>query len=200
LDRSPAELAKLHQERYLESIRSGGGIAWVPGAQQLVDELRAQELKLAVVSSSTREIVKTVLGHLAITGCFHATVAGDEVAHGKPHPEPFLRAAAMLGFPPECCAVIEDSANGVLAAKAAGMKCVGYLNPHSGEQDLSGADWIVDNLHRVDTKSLRVRGCFSEGSTVSESEIPNPKSEIRNNQKKTPNSKSQRRQELKTKA
>ena len=65
---------------------------------------------------------------------------------GKPEPDIFLKAAQHFQLPPADCIVIEDSTNGVKAAKAAGMYCVGYYNPNSGKQDLSGADLIVESF------------------------------------------------------
>jgi len=70
-------------------------------------------------------------------------VSGDDVVNGKPHPEVFLKAARLLGVEPDECIVIEDSHNGVAAAGKAKMKCIGFKNPHSGNQDLSGADKVV---------------------------------------------------------
>jgi beta-phosphoglucomutase-like phosphatase (HAD superfamily) len=76
-------------------------------------------------------------------------VSGEDVPHGKPAPDIFLRTAALLGVPPSACLVIEDSANGVRAAIAAGMHCIALRNPNSGEQDLSAADQIVDSLVEI---------------------------------------------------
>ena len=68
---------------------------------------------------------------------------------GKPDPEVFTRAAALLNLPPEDCIVIEDSRMGTLAARAAGIKCIGYQNPSSGNQDLSAADFIIKNFDEI---------------------------------------------------
>ncbi|MGB4491550.1 MAG: HAD-IA family hydrolase, partial [Halanaerobiales bacterium] len=74
---------------------------------------------------------------------------------GKPHPEIFLTTAEKLGVNPEDCVVIEDSRNGVLAAKAAGMKCIGFKNANSGDQDLSEADLIVSSYKKLTIEDIQ---------------------------------------------
>ncbi|MMZ65994.1 2-deoxyglucose-6-phosphate phosphatase [compost metagenome] len=66
--------------------------------------------------------------------------------HGKPAPDVYLEAALQLGVEPQECLVLEDSRNGIVAAKAAGMGCIGYVNLNSGNQDLSQADSIVKKI------------------------------------------------------
>jgi HAD superfamily hydrolase (TIGR01509 family) len=95
----------------------------LPGVRELLDELRAHAVPVALVSSSYRVLVDAVLGHGL--GPFDVTVAGDEVIHGKPHPEPYLTAASRLGVDPHDCVVLEDSVAGVLAGEAAGCAVVG---------------------------------------------------------------------------
>jgi HAD superfamily hydrolase (TIGR01509 family) len=104
---------------------------------------------MALASSSTQRVIDTVLEKLALVGVFDPVVSGEEVEHGKPAPDIFLRTAGLLEIPPETCLVIEDSANGVRAAKAAGMVCIGFRNPNSGAQDLSAADAIVASLDEI---------------------------------------------------
>lgn len=81
------------------------------------------------------------------------SISGDEVSMGKPNPEILLKAAEKISLRPEDCLVIEDARNGVTAAKSAGMKCIGYLNPNSGNQYLSQADLII---HSYDELSMGV--------------------------------------------
>ncbi|MNI74276.1 2-deoxyglucose-6-phosphate phosphatase [compost metagenome] len=70
---------------------------------------------------------------------------------GKPAPDIYLETASKLGASPSSCWVLEDSRNGVTAAKAAGMNCVGFLNPNSGSQDLSEADAIIHSVRDIYT-------------------------------------------------
>jgi len=76
------------------------------------------------------------------------------VDQGKPAPDVYLEAARQLGADPSRCVVLEDSRNGIIAAKAAGMACIGYVNENSGNQDLSAADRIVRSVREVSIDSL----------------------------------------------
>lgn len=96
-------------------------IAVLPGVRRLLGELQTAGVPMALVSSSYRVLVDAVLAH---GFAFDLTVAGDEVAHGKPHPEPYLTAAERLGVDPAACVVLEDSAAGVLSGQAAGCAVV----------------------------------------------------------------------------
>ena len=99
----------------------------IEGAAQAVRRL-AGAFRLAVASSSNRELIDGVLAEAGLAELFEASVSSEEVARGKPAPDVFLEAAARLGVPPERCAAIEDSANGVRAAHAAGMRVLAIPN------------------------------------------------------------------------
>lgn len=94
----------------------------LPGVTELLAELRAAQVPVALVSSSFRVLVDAVLRHGL--GPFDVTLSGDEVTLGKPHPEPYLTAAARLGVDPRRCVVLEDSGAGVLSGEAAGCAVV----------------------------------------------------------------------------
>jgi HAD superfamily hydrolase (TIGR01509 family) len=91
-----------------------------PGARELLDGLLAAGVPCALVTMSYRRLAEAVVGALP-PDTFAVVVAGDEVTHGKPHPEPYLTAAARLGVEPEACVAIEDSPTGVASAVAAGV-------------------------------------------------------------------------------
>lgn len=82
-------------------------------------------------------------------------ISGEEVKRGKPDPEIFITTAKRIGVNPESCLVIEDAENGVKAAKAAGMKCIGYKNMDSGNQDLSEADLVINNFSELNLDILK---------------------------------------------
>ncbi|WP_086564238.1 HAD family hydrolase [Streptomyces africanus] len=103
--------------------RIGRTLPLMPGAGRLLAELYEYEIPTALVSASHRRIIDRVLTSLGAHH-FHLTVAGDEVPRTKPHPDPYLAAAAGLGAEPARCAVIEDTATGVAAAEAAGCHVV----------------------------------------------------------------------------
>ena len=77
-------------------------------------------------------------------------MSGANLKHSKPHPEIFLTSASITNTNPGNCLVIEDSANGVKAAKSAGMKCIGFQNHNSGPQDLSQADIVIESFENID--------------------------------------------------
>jgi len=124
------------------------------GVLNLIQKLRQRGIKLAIASSSTRRLVDYVLKKMNITRLFDCVVVAEDVEFSKPDPEIFLKAAKKLAISPSHCLVIEDAKLGVEAAKRAGMKCIGFRNPHSGNQDLSKADIITDDFSRMDIEKI----------------------------------------------
>jgi HAD superfamily hydrolase (TIGR01509 family) len=114
------------------------------------EELRGQGVRLAVASSSPRERLDRTLERAGLS--FAVTVAGDEVEHGKPAPDMFLKAAALLDVLPARCVVVEDSEPGIAAGLAAGMPTLGIRRvPHVA---LAGADRVVEHLTAADILEL----------------------------------------------
>ncbi len=102
-------------------------IPWRPGAQELLREMRRRGVKTALVTMSLRRMALQVVEAIPFDA-FDVIVAGDDVVHGKPHAEPYLKAAALLGVEPHECVAFEDSISGILSAEAAGTKAVGIPN------------------------------------------------------------------------
>ena len=117
-----------------------------PFLLQFIQNLREKNIKLAVASSSSKKLIKVILEKLMLKKYFEIYVSGNEVKNGKPAPDIFLHTANLLKVIPQECLVIEDSTNGVKAAKSASMKCVGFQNYNSGNQDLSDADMIISSF------------------------------------------------------
>jgi HAD superfamily hydrolase (TIGR01509 family) len=103
---------------------AAAGIALKSGVLELLDELDARALPRAVATSSTRQAVEHSLGQHGLITRFDAIISRELQTHHKPHPDPFLKAAAAIGADPEHCLALEDSHNGVRAAAAAGMMTV----------------------------------------------------------------------------
>ncbi len=120
----------------------------VPGAVEAVRRLDGEGFKLAVASSSNRELIDAVLRRIELAALFEATVSSEEVDRGKPAPDVYVEAARRLDVPPEKCAAIEDSASGIRAARAAGMRVVAYPNRHYAPSAdvLASADVVIDSL------------------------------------------------------
>jgi len=130
-------------------LLSHGELRPVSGVHDLLDILWSKGINMAVASSSLRTNVDIVLSRLNIRHFFKHSVSGDEVIKGKPDPEIFLKAADLFGIATEDAVVIEDSANGVLAAKRAGMYAIGYQAEASGNQDLTKADLVINDLAEI---------------------------------------------------
>jgi HAD superfamily hydrolase (TIGR01509 family) len=121
----------------------------VDGIIELLEALKMNHILMAIASSSPRQFIEAVIEKIGIEHYFTSWISGEEVERSKPEPDIFLRAAELLNIHPDLCLVIEDSASGTIAAKRAGMKCIGYRNPNSGKQDLSKADLILDVLDQA---------------------------------------------------
>jgi HAD superfamily hydrolase (TIGR01509 family) len=140
----PEEINRIVVERML--ARYAGGPPWLPGALETVRRL-ADRFVLGLASSSNRELIDVVLEAGAIAGLFAATVSSEEVARGKPAPEVYLEAARRLGVAPAACVAVEDSHNGILSAKAAGMGCIAIPNSHFPPgAALAEADLVVPSV------------------------------------------------------
>ncbi|QGF24541.1 HAD family hydrolase [Raineyella fluvialis] len=114
-------------DRVTGRIRGADELAWRPGALGLLAALAEDDVPCALVSSSWRPVLDAVLERLP-AGTFRASVAGDEVTCGKPAPDPYLRAADLLGVAAEDCVVFEDSVTGSTAGQAAGAWVIGVPN------------------------------------------------------------------------
>lgn len=119
-----------------------------PGVSDYLNEARRLGLRLAIASSSERDWVEPHLARLGIKGYFETIVCGDDIpsGHTKPFPDVFVKALAQLTLRPEEAVVLEDSPNGVRAAKAAGMFVVGIPNPTTAQLPMDGADITLKSL------------------------------------------------------
>ncbi|NBM14331.1 HAD family phosphatase [Streptomyces sp. GC420] len=144
------ELCVMLNDRFEERI--GRELPLMPGAARLLGELAAHEIPTALVSASHRRIIDRVLKSLGPEH-FALSVAGDEVPRTKPHPDPYLLAAAGLDADPTRCVVVEDTTTGVAAAEAAGCRVVAVpsLTPIPG----TAGRTVVGSLEEVDLAFLR---------------------------------------------
>ncbi len=121
----------------------------LPGVPDVPLGLRARGVPLALATASRRPVIQAILETVGLGRTFDAVVSGDEVARGKPAPDGFLMAARRLGVPPEQCLVVEDSRNGVLAGKAAGMVVAAVPCPATSHEDFSAADLVLPSLEAL---------------------------------------------------
>jgi HAD superfamily hydrolase (TIGR01509 family) len=127
LAESPQEINDEVVRRMLERYR--GELPLLGGAVAAVERL-AREFRLAVASSSNRPLIEAVLDTAGIAARFEVTVSSEEVERGKPAPDVYLEAARRLGVEPARAAAVEDSANGLRSAHAAGMRVLALPNRH----------------------------------------------------------------------
>jgi HAD superfamily hydrolase (TIGR01509 family) len=150
---SPEEINAEIVRRML--ARYGDAPPLIDGAVEAV-HMAAARWPLAIASSSNPELIEVVLRAAGLREFFPVTVSSQEVARGKPAPDVYLEAADRLAVEPARCAAVEDSHNGIRAAKAAGMRVVAVPNPHfpPDEDTLAGADVVVRSVAELTPELL----------------------------------------------
>jgi HAD superfamily hydrolase (TIGR01549 family) len=148
LNKSSEELLMYGRAKYWEALDQDR-VPLVDGAKELIMMFFEKKFTVQVASSATRPTVDKVIEHFHLEQYFSHRIGGDEVKRSKPDPEIFIKAARQSASDPTNCLVIEDSANGVTAAKNAGMHCIGYINPGTGAQNLNHADLVVNDLSKI---------------------------------------------------
>ncbi|MGB4658844.1 MAG: GNAT family N-acetyltransferase [Mobilitalea sp.] len=149
IEATPEELLDANNEAKKYLLDKSGYIV-IPFIIELMNNLHQHGLKLIIASSSSAQEIEAVMQTLNIKDYFDGYVSGTTVKRPKPAPDIFLEAANRLGIDPNECLIIEDSSHGVSAADSAGITCVGFINPGSGNQDLSKAAFLVEGFEEVD--------------------------------------------------
>jgi HAD superfamily hydrolase (TIGR01509 family) len=147
LDVTPEEVARDRDGRFLDMVP--GNIEPRPGAREIVQELARRGVPIALATSGHRFYVDLAIESAAIPRIFTVEVTGEMVQRGKPDPETFVTAAELMGIEPSACLVLEDSPNGVRAAKRAGMHCIAIPNDDTSGLDVSMADVVMKSLDDV---------------------------------------------------
>jgi HAD superfamily hydrolase (TIGR01509 family) len=132
-----------------DAFDSKEDLALLEGVENLIKDFHKNGMQLIVASSASKVTIDRVFRRFDLHQYFSHIVSGEDFPKSKPHPAIFLHAASLSIAPKDNCIVIEDSTNGVKAAKAAGIFCVGYNSFHSKDQDLSLADVIVNHFDEL---------------------------------------------------
>jgi HAD superfamily hydrolase (TIGR01509 family) len=148
-------LVEEERTRFMSRLDQPGSIPLMPGLRELLEALADEGIPALVASSSSREIIEKVLRVNDIGHLFRDITGGDDVTLSKPAPDIFLETASKAGIAPERCLVIEDSENGIRAARAAGMKVIALLGHYSGDLDLSETSKTLHALHELNTGMIR---------------------------------------------
>ena len=134
------QAGKMFEDMIYDSLAGEKDLSLIPGVEELIAKLHAEGVRLAVASSSPRKSVSYVIERFGLGRYLSAMVTGDEVHHGKPDPAIYLTAARRLNVAPQQAAAVEDSAHGLAAAVAAGMRTVAFNGTNGGLLADSAAD------------------------------------------------------------
>jgi len=131
-----------------------GALVPKEGAAALISELVEAGVRLALGTSARHSVATTVLGQIGLLDCFSALVAMEDVTRIKPDPEVYLKAASLLDVSPGEAVVVEDTPNGILAAKRAGICAIGVASVLTAGSDFSKADLVCGSLSDLDLMML----------------------------------------------
>ena len=126
----------------------------IDGVEELIKDLHANGIQLIVASSASKVTINRVFTRFNLHQYFTHIVSGEDFPKSKPHPAIFEHAASLSIHPKENCIVIEDSTNGIIAAKAAGIYCIGYDSVHSKLQDYSLADEVISHFNELSFEKI----------------------------------------------
>lgn len=149
LKNTPQELEASKREYFWELFHKGDGLELIDGVLKLIKDYHSNGLTLILASSASMTTINGVFKHFDLDRYFKAKLSGADLKESKPHPEIFEKAADAAGCNRNECFVIEDSTNGIKAAKAAGIYCVGYDSFHSKNQDYSLADTVISDFEDI---------------------------------------------------
>ena len=143
------------RELFNERFDHDPALDLLPGVRPLLDDLRRANVQLVLASSASRSTIGRVFARFGLAPYFTHVVSGEDFTRSKPDPTIFQHAAELAGTPVGECVVIEDSANGVAAANAAGIFVIGYASPHSEGQDLAHADLVVRDFAELSAERIK---------------------------------------------
>lgn len=149
LKESPEYLVNLKRKHYKYIFEHDDDLALIDGVLDRIKDYHANNLKLVVASSASMKGIVQIFNRFELNRYFSGKFSGADLKKSKPHPEIFLKATEFTGFSKSECMVIEDSTNGIKAAHAAGIFCVGFKSPHSMNQDYSKANFVVSDFNEI---------------------------------------------------
>ena len=149
LSQGPKELVVIKRRIFKDLFLNDPDLDLIEGVRELIVNYYTNGLTLVLASSASMPTINNVFSRFNLDQYFKAKLSGADLKASKPHPEIFLKAAEASGFTKETCMVIEDSTNGVKAAHAAGIYCVGFKSPHSKNQDYSLANKVISSFEEI---------------------------------------------------
>lgn len=143
------ELLNEKYKYYFNAFDTAEDLALLPGVKELIIDLHTNGMRLVLASSASNRKIEKVFTRFGLHQYFDHAISGEDFEESKPNPAIFIEATSKSGFPKEECIVIEDSTNGIKAAKAAGIYCIGYNSGHTMGQDTSQADRVITDFSQI---------------------------------------------------
>lgn len=149
IDHEVEDLIQRKRDLFNDAFDNKEDLTLLDGVEKLIKDLHANGIQLIVASSASKVTIERVFKRFNLHQYFTHIVSGEDFPNSKPHPAIFEHAAKLSKDQIANCIVIEDSTNGIIAAKAAGIFCVGYDSIHSKNQDLSLADIVITHFDEL---------------------------------------------------
>ena len=149
LNEKPETLVALKRKHYKYLFDNDTSFKLIDGVLDLIKDYYNNGLALVLGSSASMPNIERIFERFDLNQYFKAKLSGADLEQSKPHPEIFIKAVQASGFETNECIVIEDSTNGIKAAKAAHIFCVGYDSMHSKNQDYSKADIVISDFKEI---------------------------------------------------
>lgn len=156
LSETPEYLVSTKRKHFKYLFENDSDLALLDGVHDLIKDYHSNGLTLVLASSASMPNINRIFERFDLDKYFKAKISGADLKASKPHPEIFLKAAELAGEHTNYCMVIEDSTNGIEAAKAANIYCVGFKSPHSANQDYSKADRVITSFDEIVFSKLKV--------------------------------------------
>jgi beta-phosphoglucomutase len=155
LSETPQTLVSLKRKHFHELFTNDSDLSLLEGVLDLIKDYHRNGLKLVLASSASMPNIDRIFHRFNLDQYFVAKLSGADLKASKPHPEIFIKAAEASGNAREHCMVIEDSTNGIVAAKAANIFCVGYNSKNSKNQDYSEANKVITHFKEISFDRIR---------------------------------------------
>lgn len=155
LEQEVEDLIQRKRSIFNDAFDTKKDLELLDGVRNLIVDLHANGIQLILASSASNVTIKRIFDRFELHPYFTHKVSGEDFPKSKPDPAIFLHAASLSVAPKENCIVIEDSTNGIIAAKAAGILCIAYNSLHSKNQDLAQADAVVNHFDELDYSKIR---------------------------------------------
>ena len=155
IEQEVEDLIQRKRNIFNDAFDSKADLELLQGVENLIKELHQNGMQLILASSASKVTIERVFSRFKLHEYFTHVVSGEDFPKSKPHPAIFEHAASLSVAPKESCIVIEDSTNGIKAAKAAGILCVGYNSIHSEAQDLSESDFVINHFNELDFDTVK---------------------------------------------